>query len=90
MLSAAYTLGEIIDDVRNKDRIQTVIVRTITAEDVFICLSFAATLLLMLEQVCGDNEDVPVPRFLKIDTKSMFILSIYIFFIDIKHPHHYL
>ena len=50
MLSAAYTLGEIIDDVRNKDRIQTVIVRTITAEDVFVCLSLVATLFLMFEQ----------------------------------------
>ena len=42
MLSAAYTLGEIIDDVRNKDRIQTVIVRAITAENVFVCLPLVA------------------------------------------------
>ena len=49
MLSA-YTLGEIIDAVRNKERIQTVIVRTIMADSVFVCLSLVATLFFMFEQ----------------------------------------
>jgi hypothetical protein len=50
LVLSAYTLDEIIDDVRNKERIQTVTVRTITPDSVFVCLSLVATLFFMFEQ----------------------------------------